>query len=164
MFVEENRVGGKLLHEESSLPGSYFLHANDLQDGTKESIVFRDGIKTGWSNIGRWKMEFVLRPYSLRWELPETRKENQLYSCVFHDSHRKYDLFSFQTFRSPWAMTTTPVLVVVVHVFVVVVLFLFLFFFPGRAHRTLEQPPNYNSVNVPIMHHRCNQKDKSRKP
>ena len=52
----------------------------------------------------------------------------------------------FQTFRSPWAITSTPLSVVAVVVVAVVLFFFVVVFFPGRAHRTLEQPPNYDSV------------------
>ena len=71
MLVVENSVGSKLLCEQSLLPRSYFLFPGDQQDGTRVCMVFRDGIKAGRSNIATCKMEFVLRPYLLRREVPE---------------------------------------------------------------------------------------------
>ena len=53
VLVVVNSVGEILLCEQSLLPisGSYFLYPGDLQEETRVCMVFRNGIKTGRSNI-----------------------------------------------------------------------------------------------------------------
>ena len=59
VLVVENSNGGKLriVRADGPLPisGYYFLYPGDLQDGTRVCMVFRNGIKTGRSNIVTWK-------------------------------------------------------------------------------------------------------------
>ena len=68
LVVENRKASGKLLCEQSLLPipGSYFLFPGDrLQDGTRVYMVFRNGIKTGRSNIATVKNGICFEAISL---------------------------------------------------------------------------------------------------